>query len=269
MNRFLTLQRVATASPVAIALLVAANLVPLAGVLLFGWDLPTIVAIYWAENGVVGVFAVGRILTAGSARPVRLAPRPEPPDPPRAPGAPPPPPSRTSDAARAAAMAAVEIPIAAARFLLVPFFLVHYGLFWLVHGVFVWAALPAMFASVGDASAPGTGPDGSVVVLAACALLVSHGASFVLNWLLGGEYASSTPAAEMQAPYGRVVILHLTIILGAFGVAILGAPIGALVVMVVLKTGVDLAAHLAERKRAAARRGAERPAPEGLDAPAA
>ena len=34
-------------------------------------------------------------------------------------------------------------------------------------------------------------------------------------------------------------------------------------------TGVDLAAHLAERKRAAARRGTERLAPEGLDAPAA
>jgi hypothetical protein len=57
----------------------------------------------------------------------------------------------------------------------------------------------------------------------------------------------------MGAPYARVVILHLTIIFGAFAVAILGQPIGALVVMVVLKAGVDLAAHLGERARAAKR----------------
>jgi energy-converting hydrogenase Eha subunit C len=57
----------------------------------------------------------------------------------------------------------------------------------------------------------------------------------------------------MGAPYTRVVILHLTIIFGAFAVALLGQPIGALVVMVLLKTGVDLAAHLGERARAASR----------------
>jgi hypothetical protein len=57
----------------------------------------------------------------------------------------------------------------------------------------------------------------------------------------------------MIAPYARVVILHVTIVIGAFAVAILGAPIWALVVMVVAKTMTDLAAHLAERHRAAGR----------------
>ena len=37
---------------------------PLVGVLFFGWDLATIVALYWLENGVVGRFALGRIATA-------------------------------------------------------------------------------------------------------------------------------------------------------------------------------------------------------------
>ena len=50
----MTLRRAAHASPVAIALLIVANLVPLVGVLCFGWDLTTLVALYWAENGVVG-----------------------------------------------------------------------------------------------------------------------------------------------------------------------------------------------------------------------
>ena len=60
----LTLRRAAHASPVAIVLLVVANLVPLAGVLLFGWSLITLLALYWLENGVIGVYACGRIATA-------------------------------------------------------------------------------------------------------------------------------------------------------------------------------------------------------------
>jgi hypothetical protein len=48
----------------------------------------------------------------------------------------------------------------------------------------------------------------------------------------------------MFAPYGRVVMLHLTILFGAFIIAILGAPIGALIVLVVLKTAFDLRLHL-------------------------
>jgi hypothetical protein len=242
-DRLLTWRRASHASPVAVALLVAANLVPLVGVLWLGWDLPTLVAIYWAENGVVGIFAVGRMLTAGAAVTLpgtagltggrRLAP---PPPPPPAPGS-----------------SAMAVPAGVARAMLVPFFLVHYGIFWFVHGVFVWTAFPMLFGTLGGGAPVVDGPDASVVLLAACALLVSHGASFVLNWILGGEHAASSAGAEMAAPYARVVILHLTILLGAFGAAILGAPLGALVVMVVLKTGVDLAAHLAERERAAGR----------------
>jgi hypothetical protein len=52
----------------------------------------------------------------------------------------------------------------------------------------------------------------------------------------------------MFAPYGRVVMLHLTIIFGAFIVAILGAPIGALLVLVVVKTVFDLSLHLRQHR---------------------
>jgi hypothetical protein len=142
-----------------------------------------------------------------------------------------------------------------ARLFMVPFFCVHYGIFWVVHGVFVWTALPMMFAaaSAGETLVWAAGPDARVVLFAALVLLVNHGVSFVVNWLLGGEHLTSSASAEMAAPYARVVILHLTIIFGAFAVALIGQPIGALVIMVVLKTGVDLAAHLGERSRAAQR----------------
>jgi hypothetical protein len=50
----------------------------------------------------------------------------------------------------------------------------------------------------------------------------------------------------MGQPYARVVVLHLTIIGGGFLVMALGAPVLGLLLLVVLKIGVDLAAHLRE-----------------------
>jgi hypothetical protein len=228
----MTLRRAAHASPVAIAMLVAANLVPLAGVLFFGWSLTTIVALYWLENGVVGAFALARIATAQG---VDVDP------------------GSVTINGRPLSAAELRNP-ATARLVLMPFFVVHYGMFWLVHGIFVWFALPQIF----DAMDGTTGGPSLVSCLVVLPLLVlSHGASFVFNWWYGGERFTSSPSREMGAPYGRVVILHLTIVVGAFLVAMLGSPIWALVLLVVLKTGADLAAHLAERRRADSRAAAE------------
>ena len=46
-------------------------------------------------------------------------------------------------------------------------------------------------------------------------LAISHTVSFVLNYRRRGEYLKVSPAQQAQAPYGRLVILHLAIILGA------------------------------------------------------
>src|SRR5947199_7622205 len=57
-----------TASSRSALLLVAANAIPLVGVLFFGWSLWTILVLYWAENGIVGLWTVPKILLArGSA----------------------------------------------------------------------------------------------------------------------------------------------------------------------------------------------------------
>jgi hypothetical protein len=230
MQQLFTLRRASHASPVALATLLAVNAIPLVGVLFLGWDLATIVATYWLENGVIGLFAIGRIATAQRSSLAIAGPIP------------------------GVASTTLSRIGSLERIFLVPFFCVHYGMFWFVHGVFVWAALPSVFAgfSGGDMSAP-AGPNVGVVLTMGIPLMLSHGASFVFNWLGGGEFRASTPSAEMAAPYVRVVILHLTIIFGAFTVAFLGAPIWAMIVMVALKTGVDVAAHLAERNRAGLR----------------
>jgi len=47
-------------SPSTVAL-IAANLLPLAGVLLFGWDLAHVMVLYWAESAIIGFYTALRI----------------------------------------------------------------------------------------------------------------------------------------------------------------------------------------------------------------
>ena len=54
----------------------------------------------------------------------------------------------------------------------------------------------------------------------------------------------TSPAAVVGGAYGRVVVLHLTIIFGAIAIQALGAPIAALVILVAGKTLLDLGLHL-------------------------
>jgi hypothetical protein len=242
-------RRLAASSPVAVALLVAANAIPIVGVLWLGWDLLTIVRIYWLENGVVGLYAILRILTAADAAGTVPASGTMP-----GPGATPGP---------------IRVSRAVTKAFTVPFFAFHYGIFWLGHGAFVWFAFPLWFAPGALAPAPGmgvgdpfadpftaVGAGAGTIAAVGVALLISHGASFLLNWIGRGEYRTATTSGEMSAPYARVIVLHLTIILGAFAIAMLGAPVWALVVMVVVKTIADLAAHVKDRERAQRRAGA-------------
>ena len=45
------------------------------------------------------------------------------------------------------------------------------------------------------------------------------------------------------------MVLHLVVLGGGWVTLALGSPVGALVLLVALKTGFDLRAHLAERRK--------------------
>jgi len=129
------------------------------------------------------------------------------------------------------------------------FFAIHYGIFTLVHGTFV----VALFAQAGsgmmglaDTLPLLLFPEGLLWGL--IGLVASHLLSFVVNFLGGGEYRRMTPEALMAQPYGRVVVLHLTILLGGGAAMLLNDPAWALVVLVLLKLVLDLRAHLAEHR---------------------
>jgi hypothetical protein len=124
--------------------------------------------------------------------------------------------------------------------LLIPFFCLHYGIFTIVHGVFVLA----MFRPEDHVS----GQAAMSLWIPFLALLISHGASYVMNFLGNGEYREITAEEVMTAPYRRVVILHLTILGGGFLVTWLGQPLAALVLLVVLKIVIDVVTHQKEHR---------------------
>jgi hypothetical protein len=218
----------------AVVSLVLANLVPLAGVLWFGWSVRTVLIVYWLENGVVGAFNILKILHAEGtdrARPeVVVAP----------------------DGRRIRLPAtAASLPPGLQRVAAIPFFLAHYGVFWLVHGIFVLTLPLFAVAAADQVLSTGTAPDPGQIVVVLVLLAISHAVSYRLNFIGRGEYLHVSPRQQAMEPYGRLVILHATIVIGGVAIAVTGASAAAIVVLVLLKTAMDLALHLREHHKEA------------------
>ncbi len=209
--------------------LLAANMIPLAGVIFFRWDVSVIVLLYWAENLAVGFYNVLKMAFAKVGHPIEHL----------------------------------------GKLFMIPFFIVHYGGFTAVHGFFILAIF-----SKGEQGPPSMISGQSwpcvfvfvqllinvvshiiltippAVRLAVLSLFASHGVSFVYNYFIKGEYAHAKLNKLMGQPYSRVVIMHITILGGGFGLMILGSPVALLIVLVVLKTAIDVKMHLREHKKA-------------------
>ena len=91
------------------------------------------------------------------------------------------------------------------------------------------------------------------LIPAVVALALSHGFSYVWNYLGKGEFRRVAIPALMAGPYARVVVLHVALIGGGFLVMILNSPLGGLVLLLALKVCVDVVAHVREHRKAAAR----------------
>jgi hypothetical protein len=199
--------------PLSAFVLLASNAIPLVGVLLHDWTVFQILLLYWCENVTVGVLNVLRMLCAQPKHEL----------------------------------------IWAGKLFLIPFFVVHYGMFTFVHGMFVlglFGGAAIRFGAVSLASLLAA-VRGAGIGVPLGAMLASHGFSFFHNYLAGGEYQRVQLSQLMFQPYGRVMLLHVTVLIGAFLAKASGSPLPALVLLIVLKTTLDLWAHLKERRRMA------------------
>lgn len=188
-----------TRPPVVVVLIL--NLIPVACVWWLGWNALTLLVLYWAENVVIGVVNWLKIRTLEARG--------------RGDGAP---------------------------FKVSGFFAMHYGIFTLVHGVFaflVGGIFAAPDAAPGEASAFSRfWSERESVLMAVAAIAVVHVAQF-FHWLGRKDESGMTAQEQMIQPYGRIFIMHITIIGGAFLGAMTGAPASYVLLLAILKTVID------------------------------
>lgn len=225
--------------------LIAANALPLFGVLFLGWDTFSIVLLYWSENVVIGAINVLKMLTCAPDLTTIYATQ-----------------FGTNcktdgDLAEKYASTArrVQFGNQATKLFMIPFFIFHYGMFCLVHGIFVFVLFghDQMFGGPLDLGRSfwQIAIDEKLLWCLA-AIAGSHLFSFFVNYIGQGEYRRTTVPLLMAQPYGRIVVLHIAIIFGAFVSMALGSNVGILIILIVGKTLMDLALHLRERERNAA-----------------
>jgi hypothetical protein len=205
-------------------ILLGANLLPLAGVLFWGWDAFVLLALYWLETAIIGFWMLVRIATAA---PESLS-----------------------------AFKSGEAQTIPSRAGLTLFFIVHAGMFMGVHFVFLWTLFSGDWAekihSPVDFVAKLVIATGLWLPLVV--LFFARGAPFlyrtiggrVLAWANGRGMtaAPAEPAGSIVgAFYARVVTMHVAIIFGGF-LSFLGS-LGPLVIMIALKTAIDLGLHVA------------------------
>ena len=203
-------------SPSSLVLIIA-NLLPLYGVLILGWPVFPLLLLFWLENVVIGLLNALRMLLVD-------------------PG---------------------DIALWAAKLFMVPFFCFHYGMFTAVHGVLVISLFGGKaYRHLDHGMWPIEGAWHAIADFdlswAFAALVASHVFSFVWNYLGHGEYRRTGLAVLMQQPYRRVIVLHLTIIIGGGITMALGSPLWALLLLIALKIGFDLKAHVREHRKATA-----------------
>lgn len=145
----------------------------------------------------------------------------------------------------------VRIPVSKtdARFknFIIPFFAIHYGGFTVGHGFFVFFLFYKSSGRFWEERIRLLG-----MIIAVVVLFISHGISFFHNYLHKREYTSANLFKLMFDPYRRVVVMHIAIIAGGFLIISIesSSPAALLVVLIVLKTFLDLTLHLRSHKKA-------------------
>lgn len=202
--------------PVAIAIVL--NLIPVIGVLFWGWSAFALIFLYWLENLVVGLRTVVGML------------------------------------ATAAASGYAANWLSALFF--GAFFTFHYGMFCFVHGIFVmvlFGANTVMGQSILDlaGAARTLFAEQSNLLIGFASIVAWQVVQFAI-WLARGEAQRTNPMELMASPYPRIITLHVAIIFGGFLLMLLNQPVWGLVILTFAKMAYDVADAAKQTKPAAA-----------------
>ena len=212
----------------ATLILLAANLLPLAGVLFWGWDAFVILVLYWFETAIIGFWTIVRVATA------------------------------SRDALGGITMTGTtRTP---SPFGLALFFVAHAGIFMGVHFAFLWALFSGHWASrihglreFVEKLIIGTDLWIPLLVLFLARGIVSFYAAIgvrLQRWINPQRPVRTRPApsdsiarAIVGGFYARIIVMHVAILFGGF-LSFFGS-IAPLIILIAIKTAVDLGMHFA------------------------
>lgn len=193
--------------------------------LFWGWDAFHVVLLYWSENIAVGFYNILKIVCVKVSHPAEHL----------------------------------------GKLFMIPFFTIHYGGFCAGHGFFIlmlfnkgdssfmnninWPCFFAFLQILLNVVRHAYSIMPEAMRYAMGALFASHGISFVYNYLIKGEYARIKSDRLMGSPYARIVIMHIAVLFGAFLTMALGSPVGILIILVGLKTSLDVIFHLRQHQK--------------------
>jgi hypothetical protein len=223
-----------------LALQIAANLLSLGVALWLGWSPALILLLFWAENIVVALWQLPRILLAGGRKRRLMAGLMEHALETNKDSA-----STPTEVARAALLELDRHLPRINNFFVAAFFLVHYGFFTFGHGVFVFQLFLHQEMTLDNVLAFFSQKG---VMLALVGLMVSHGANFFSD-LASGRLATANPAKVMGEPYHRIVVLHLVVLGSAFALTFLDAPVAGIVILALVKTFMDVYLYRKQQKK--------------------
>lgn len=215
---------------ISVLFIIAANSIPIIGVIIFRWNPFTILLIYWGESLIIGLFNLLKMFISGLINNHRFS---------------------MSDFKQTAGLCA--------------FFIFHYGMFMLVHGIFIivfmflsltqnakTSAEAADYLSVFINFFPQSAAPVDILeseLSAVIALFISHLVSFYLYFIRTGEYNYTGADTYMMRPYKRIIVMHLTIIFGAFALFISGFKSAVFIIIWIgFKILFDLKMHAGEIK---------------------
>lgn len=199
--------------------LIMANLIPLVGVIFFGWDTVLVLALFWIENLIIGAFNLLRIITVAIVNKDHSGWF-----------------TSVFFVFHYGAFCSVH-GILLSSLLGVPEFNYEEIIGFEVTGVLqLFAEGLAVLLNFIEALSP-------YIWFGLIGLAASHLVSFVEHFILRGEVFNMKPRQLMSRPYHHVVVMHVGLILGAIVLQKLQSPVWLLAIIVSAKLVVDYQQH--------------------------
>lgn len=183
--------------------LIFSNLVPIYGVIYLGWSFVSILYLYWFENIILAFFTILKLLWVK--------------------------PLQTEEFKEKKLINLFELWVS--KIFLAYFFLLHFGLFTIGHGFLLFLLFGKQFTFQPN------------YIVGIIFMFLSHGVSFVTNYLMPKIYLKTLPNGLMFNDYSRIFIVHITTIV-CFLLFSYQSSLLYIIIFTLIKTIIDLLSHI-------------------------